>query len=310
MVRLYASAAIFSVFLLSGSVFSQESGTEKKNPEKTNEITQDKKDAEEQKKPSAWKNTIIGGINFSQTSYSNWAKGGQNSFAWNMSIDSDFKRNGGAWDWAIDGDVDYGILKQEKTAARTSLDKMDVSTTVAWKAAVFVNPYFSLGLLSQFTKGFDYSKDPIVAKSNFFDPAYFTQDIGARVKVKNIFDSHLGIGLKETLTRKYNQYADDPGTEVIEKFKIESGITSKSKLDATIWKVLQLKSELVIFKPFTKLDKIRILEVDMNWDTKVNANLTKFIVITFNIFLLYDKDVMDKIQMREYAGIGLKYQFI
>ena len=48
----------------------------------------------------------------------------------------------------------------------------------------------------------------------------------------------------------------------------------------------------------------------MNWDTKVSANLTKYIVITINIFLLYDKDVLDKIQVREFAGIGLKYQFI
>jgi len=48
----------------------------------------------------------------------------------------------------------------------------------------------------------------------------------------------------------------------------------------------------------------------MNWNTKLTANIIKFIVISLNVYMFYDKDVFNKIQVREVAGIGLKYQFI
>jgi len=101
--------------------------------------------------------------------------------------------------------------------------------------------------------GYDYSQDSPVAKSNFFDPAYLTQDIGARVNIKTVFSSHLGVGLKETITSVYNQYSDDTETDEVEKIKVETGISSKSNLNAKIFKKFQIKSELKLFKPFEKL---------------------------------------------------------
>jgi len=272
--------------------------------------TEEKAVADEQKKVSRWKNIIIGGINFSQTSYSNWAKGGQNSIAWNVSLDSDFRFTGEKWDWVIKNDMDFGMTKQEKEKPRTTLDKIDSDCTVICNATSFVNPYVSIGLLTQFTMGYDYSQDSPVAKSNFFDPAYLTQDIGARVNIKTVFSSHLGVGLKETITSVYNQYSDDTETDEVEKIKVETGISSKSNLNAKIFKKFQIKSELKLFKPFEKLEKVDLLEIDMNWNTKLTANITKFIVISLNVYMFYDKDVFNKIQVREVAGIGLKYQFI
>ena len=170
------------ILMISGNLAAQEGKVEEakkaagekaaENTDKKPVEDQDKKAEEEEKKESPWKSTVIGGVNFSQNSYSNWAKGGQNSIAWNLSLDSDFKRNGGKWDWVLENDMSFGMAKQEKEKPRTTLDRIDIDCTLAWKAAAFVNPYFSMGLLSQFTQGFDYSKDPPVAKSNFFDPAY------------------------------------------------------------------------------------------------------------------------------------------
>jgi hypothetical protein len=251
-----------------------------------------------------WKKKVVTGINLTQSAYSNWETGGENSFAWSLRLDADANRNGGALDWSFNSDMVFGQTKLKEESPRTTTDKIDVDGTVGIKFGPYINPYLGAGILTQFSMGYDYSRTPKEAKSSFWDPAYLTVSLGARAKIKDIFNSQLGIGLKETITSHYRQYSDDPGTDEKERFKFETGIESKSKLDAAILKNLQMRSKLEIFSSFEHLDII-----DIGWDTLLTAKLNKYIAITLNVQINYDKDVINKAQIKEILGIGFSYNF-
>ena len=64
-----------------------------------------------------WRKGGVIGLNLSQTSLTNWAAGGQNSFAYNgiFSVFANYKKGKTAWDNSLD--LGYGMLKQENPKA-------------------------------------------------------------------------------------------------------------------------------------------------------------------------------------------------
>lgn len=258
----------------------------------------------EKKEEKLWKRKLVAQINFSQFGYSNWAKGGQNAISWNTRVEGEVIRNGGMLSLDLTGIMEFGQTKQEGAKIRNSKDKIDVDCSLSWKVGSYVNPNFTFGLLTQFTTGYDYSKTPAVPKSNFFDPAYLTQSLGAKINVKNIFKSELGIGLKETITNKYNQYADNPETEEVEKYRFEEGIESKSRLNVDILNGLNVRSKLDMFSSFKHLNII-----DVDWDILFTYKLNRYITVTFNTQVIYDRDVVNKTQIKEEMGLGISYSF-
>ncbi len=251
-----------------------------------------------------WNRMLVAGINLTQTAFDNWAKGGQNSFAWSVRLDAEFNRQKEHWGWNLTNNMLYGQSQQQGEKARSTMDKIDMNVVLTSRKIQFLNPYCSLGLLTQFATGYDYRKTPFEPKSDFFDPAYITQGLGAKVSYKNILDSHLGLGFKETVTWKYNQYSDDPGTEKKEKFKFETGIESRSHLNANLIKNINIRSKLDLFSSFEHLNII-----DVIWDTQLVARLNQYVVVTLNLLMNYDKDVIDKVQIKEMMAIGLTYKF-
>ncbi|MBN2415683.1 DUF3078 domain-containing protein [bacterium] len=253
-----------------------------------------------------WKRRLNGTITLAQTGYSNWAKGGQNSITWNTRLTGDASRTLKKWHYVFSALLVFGQTKQEDESVRNAADQIDLDAAIACKTNKYINPEFGVGLLTQFSKGYDYKKEPPVQKSNFFDPAYITQSLGGMMKIGARFSSRLGIALKQTVTRDFNAYSDDPKTEKVEKIKIESGIDSKTDLvNAELSSSLVLRSKLYMFSSFEHLDVI-----DMDWDTLFTAKVNSHIVVTLNILLKYDKDLIDKLQFQETTSLGLSYNFI
>jgi len=253
-----------------------------------------------------WKRKLTGTLTLAQTGFTNWAKGGQNSITWNTRLTGDASRTVKKWSYVFSALFVFGQTKQEGESVRNTADKIDLDAAVACKISKYINPEIGVGILTQFSKGYDYKKDPPVQKSNFFDPGYITQSIGGMVKIGSRFNSRLGIGLKQTLTKKFTAHTDNPETEKVEKIKFESGIDSKTDLiNAELTSNLVVRSKLYLFSAFEHIDVI-----DMDWDTLFTAKLNSHIVVTLNILLKSDKDLIDKLQFQETTSVGLSYSFI
>ncbi len=274
------------------------------NYQKVDLIDTDSTEVKE-KPPVTWKKSVIGAVTFTQTGFTNWAKGGENTITWNSRLDGKFRRNDGKWDYNIQGTLQFSQAKQEGKNVRNVVDRIDLDASLACRTNKYVNPEFGVGILTQFATGYDYKKDPPLAKSNFWDPVYLTQSLGAVVKVNSILRTRLGVGLKQTITRNFNQYSDNPATEKVEKFKFENGIDLNSNLDSKISTKVKVTSKLVLFSAFEHLTVI-----DVDWDTYFTAHLNKYLIVSLNVILKYDRDVLDKMQMRELASVGLTYNFM
>jgi len=277
-------------------------------PALSNACSPDTVAADSLKKSAAiWKKKLTGTITMSQTSFTNWAKGGQNSITWNMRLTGDAaKSTSGRWGYKFSSVMVWGQTKQENEPVRNTMDKIDLDASFSFRINKYINPEIGLGILTQFSKGYDYKKNPPVPKSKFFDPAFVTQSLGGTVKIHSFFSSRLGIGLKQTITDEFTQYSNNPKTAKVEKIKFESGIDSHTQvLNAKILGTLIIRSKLHLFSSFEHLDVI-----DMDWDTLLTAKVNSHVIITLNLLLKYDRDNIDKLQVKETTALGLSYNFI
>ena len=109
--------------------------------------------SQEKKDSLGWHNSGFVSINFSQTAFSNWAAGGENSIAGTglFNFIAKYRGKGKYWDNSVD--LAYGLLKSEEQGVRKNDDKIDLSSNYGKFA--FSKFYYSgqLDFKSQFARG-------------------------------------------------------------------------------------------------------------------------------------------------------------
>ena len=81
-----------------------------------------------------WKYPGVLNISLAQTGFSNWAAGGENSFAINSLalINANFKSNEAFWDNNLT--IGYGLMKQGDKEVRKTDDRLEFNTKFGYKA--------------------------------------------------------------------------------------------------------------------------------------------------------------------------------
>jgi hypothetical protein len=261
---------------------------------------------EEKKEPvMGWTNRMVGTLNLTQANFDNWAQGGENSFAWQLNINGLFDYEQQTYKWSNAAKVTYGENKIGSQDARKSIDEIKLESVYSYKISTFVNPYVSLTAETQMAPGYQYSDTAKVRIADFLDPGYFTQGIGFGIEPLKEFKTRLGFALKETVADVFVAYSDDPGTEKIEKVRIEPGIESVSDLATKLSEHIIFTSKLELFSNVKRLD-----ELDVRWDNIFLAKVSTYIDVNFNIKLFYDKDISKKRQLKQALSLGLTYSFL
>jgi len=277
---------------------------------------------------SGWKRGLAVGINANQTSLTNWAAGGQSSFALNTVFTGfvSYKSPKTAWDNTID--LGYGFLSQEgvKYTKKTD-DKIDLMSKFGREA--FKNFYYAvlLNIKTQFTTGYKYPTDSTRLKiSNFFAPAYLVGALGMDYKP----NTHLSV-FAAPLTGKLTFVTDTMlsnagafGVKKGETLREEIGgyvrvVYTKNDFNAEWLKNLTFTTKLDLFSNY--LDNPQNIVV--NWETLVIMNVNKYINVNLATQLIYDdkvkisKDnngdgVIDssgpRVQFKEIFGVGITFK--
>lgn len=252
-----------------------------------------------------WQKEMIGGINLTQTSFDNWAQGGENSFAWQLNFNFKFVNDQEKTNWANSGKFTYGSTKTGDQDARKSIDEIKLETVLTYKWGTYINPFVAATGETQFAPGYNYGPDPKIQISGFVDPAYFRESAGFGYKPNEIVKTRLGVALKQTITQDYNAYADDPLTTKTEKIKNEIGAESVTDLS---WKIAEntvYTSKLELFSTLKAFDK-----TDVNWDNLIATKISKYFSVNFNFKLFYDKDISPKRQIKQSIALGFTYSFL
>ncbi|MFN2394401.1 MAG: DUF3078 domain-containing protein [Bacteroidales bacterium] len=128
-----------------------------------------------------WKLTGFFQQSLNQVTFTNWAAGGENSFASTTQVrfDANYKKN--LYSWENYADLNYGIIKLADNPLRKNIDKIDVFS----KLGRSINDQLSYAAIvnfqSQFDKGFQYPNDSVVL-SRFMAPGYLTTSLGLDYK--------------------------------------------------------------------------------------------------------------------------------
>ncbi|UCE05347.1 MAG: DUF3078 domain-containing protein [bacterium] len=260
----------------------------------------------EEKPKYGWQKEMVGGINLTQTSFDNWAQGGENQLAWQVNLNFKFVNDQEKSNWSNTGKLTYGATKTGDQEARKAIDEIKLESVFAYKLGVLINPFVAVTGETQFDKGYDYTQTPKDTISAFMDPAYFRESAGIGIKPSEIIKSRLGVSFKQTITNDYPQpYADDPSTTKIEKTKSEIGAESVTDVS---WKVSEnslFTSKLELFSAFTTFQ-----EIDVNWDNILTTKISKYFNVNFNFKLFYDRDISKMRQIKQAIALGVSYSFL
>jgi hypothetical protein len=277
-----------------------------------------------------WKTGGIIAINLAQTSLTNWAAGGQNSFAANgiFSAFANFKKGKSVWVNSLD--LGYGLLKQGKnSSSHKTDDKFDFLSKYGREA--FKSFYYAalLNFKTQMAPGYNYPNDSVKI-SNFLAPAYLLGALGMDYKPNAYFSAFIApvtariIIVNDKTLSDAGAFGVDPG----KKSKTEFGgylrlIYTRNNFKSEFLKNVSFTTKVDLFSNYA--DKPQNIVV--NWETLIALKVNKFISANLNTQLLYDdkikvpfdknhdgtiepgESVGSKIQFKEILGVGLSYNF-
>ena len=271
-----------------------------------------------------WQKSGVFSLNVSQATFTNWASGGQNSVALNglINLGANYRTDKSAWDNALI--IGYGkmIQKGNELGWVKTDDRIDFQSKYGRKAT---DKWFYSGLMSfktQMDNGYNYP-DTDKKISGLLSPAYLLFSLGMDYKPNPAFSLFLS-----PLTSK-NTIVMDDDLSMAGAFGVEPGKNFRPELGAyaniaykndEVVKNVSFMTKLDLFTNFLKNPQ----NIDISWEALLVLKVNEYISATVNTLLLYDDDILIKIdedgegnpllgkraQFKEVIGVGFTYKFI
>jgi hypothetical protein len=264
-----------------------------------------------------WKFPTVINLALSQTSFSNWAAGGENSFAVNglVLLNANYKSTMALWENNLT--FAYGLMKQGDQGVRKTDDRLEFSSIYGYKA--FKDWYYS-GLVqfkTQVSNGYKYD-DVAGTKSKlsaFMSPAYLNVAIGMNYAPSKVFSLFIGplSGKSTFVLDKELSNAGAYGVDSSKNVRNEFGGTVKVTLNKDIMKNVNLSSKLELFSNYLNNPQ----NIDVDWQMLINMKVNKWLSASISLQMIYDDDTKTfdglvehgaKVQFKEVFGIGLSYK--
>lgn len=262
------------------------------------------------------------GLNLSQSSYTNWAAGGQNALCWlgtyNYAIN--YSKDKWKWDNTLSTALGYSYFNFHLKPIKTD-DKIEFTSLAGLKATDKLNYSLEFAFRSQFANGYDYAKDSTSPISLFLAPAYITLGAG----VQWVPNKHFSINFAP-LAGRVTIVNDDTlsargafGVTPGEKVRYEFGARATAKMNYTVVENVNFESKLELFSNY--LDHPERVDVDwqnmliMKVNSWLNCNVSTRMIYDYDI-PFYDIDpntgasVLDpnsKVQFKEVLSIGILF---
>jgi len=274
-----------------------------------------------------WKRGGVFAVNLSQTSLTNWAAGGQNSFAINGMLSTFANLKRGKNEWVNSLDLGYGLLKQGSTGYRKTDDKFDFLSKYGYEA--FKNFYYAalFNFKTQMAPGYKYD-DALSTKtkiSNLFSPAYLLVALGLDYKPSTHFSAFLApiTGKITFVSDKQLSDAGAFGVKPGQKTLTEFGgylrtIYTRNDFKSEFLKNVTFTTKIDLFSNYIKNPQ----NIVVNWETLIAFKVNKFISTNINTQLIYDDKIKvpvnrngeatfigSLVQFKEILGVGLSYKF-
>lgn len=255
-----------------------------------------------------WATGASFGLNFSQVTLSNWAGGGQSSISIGsmLNLSADYNKGKSIWESRLD--VVYGLIRQgdqEIDHFRKTDDMLNLASRYFYH--IEEGFYFS-GLLdfrTQMGVGYDYEEQngELVRTriSDFMAPGFLLTSLGITYKKAK----HYTIKISP-VTGKYTFVLDDSlanngafGVTPGQHARAEFGALFNASYEKEIFTNTSLRSNLNLFSNYNTLTRM-----DVNWEGILVLKVNKYINSTIGAQLIYDHDVIERVQWRNSINVG------
>lgn len=269
--------------------------------------------------------TISGENTFliNQSSFSNWAAGGMNSFSGNLSFNYDFNYQNNKWSWDNKVLLAYGLSKQKNTGWRKNDDRLDVHSLLGYAASEYWLYTFFANFKTQFANGYQYdSSDNRTLISAGFAPAYLSFGPGFAYKKSDNLRFNLSPAAARFIFVTDPELADAGAFGVApgEKSRLEFGASFDAYYKTDLMTNISLENNLKLFSNYLEDPK----NVDVDYTLNLFMKVNEYISVNAGVQLIYDDNTLipresngviipnaerPALQVRQVIGAGITYKF-
>jgi hypothetical protein len=262
-----------------------------------------------------WKKKLNFALNLNQASFSsNWKAGGINALGFNTLFNYKANYKEGKRSWDNDIDLAFGFVNNSGLGYRKTIDRLYLDTKYGYELSDKWDLFTSLNLLTQFSKGYNYTEDDEAELiSDFFAPAFITGALGFEYHPVDYFKVRISplaprITIVQDPTRFTQTVGPEPyGVDSTETVRFEwLAFQLMAEFDKKIYENVNLKWRYMMFANYETLEAKRI---DHRFDLDLIAKVGKYINVSLGGILLYDYDQDSGVQLSQVFSIGFLYTF-
>lgn len=250
-----------------------------------------------------WKKSGSFILNVNQGSLSNWAGGGeQNTMGINaiLNYGVNYRKGKNTWDNYFDIAMGFQNATSFNKFRKTD-DRIDITSKYGYQ----VSKHWYAGALVNFNTqalpGYDYKTDTKI--SNFLTPGKLLFSLGMDFRPNDNFSVFISPATTRWILKKDKDFLN------INAFGVPAGSTSYNELGAYI--TAKYTKPLNAWATYTgRLDlfsnyKRKPQNVDVFFTNLLVLKFNKWLGSTISLDMVYDDDVISKVQLKEILGLGL-----
>lgn len=241
---------------------------------------------------------------FNQSSFSNWASGGENTIAGNININYDFnyKKNNINWDARII--TSYGLSHLSEKGWRKTDDRFEFNSLLGLKTSTYWFFSFITNFRTQYTEGFNYKVEPKVLVSEFFSPAYLT--FGPGMLWKKSDDLNLNVAPATARYTFVNDFFSGKfGVEEGRNIAFSLGFNLSGYYKFSLMENIEMENIITLYTDYLA----NVGNIDLDYQTNIRFKVNKHIKMQMTFHTIIDDNASSRIQFRQLFGLGVNYNF-
>ena len=279
--------------------------------------------------PIFWNTGLSTAFTLNQTHFSNWARGGESSFAGNLDIRAraQYTNKETKIRWNNEGRLRYGTIRTEEHGFRTNTDNLEINSQFNTDLREKLDFSSVLYFKTQVAKGYNYPNDSVVI-SRFLNPGALTVGVGVEYKPFDKTSINFSpLSYRNTFvldTAGIDQ--TNHGIDADRRTRQELGGQLVIRNSLSILDGLEINNAIRLFSGY--LDKPQNIDVD--WEINLEKQISWFFKISLNLHLIYDDDILfvvrdannepvllpdgstrrvPKTQFKQFLGLTLSFRF-
>ena len=242
---------------------------------------------------------------FNQSSFTNWASGGENTIAGDLNVNYDFNYKKKLINWDTRILTGYGLSYVSEKGYRKTNDRLEINSLFGIRSRE-KNWFFSnfINFKTQYARGYNYSESSNELVSAFFSPAYLS--LGPGVLWKKSDNLNLNIApASARFTFVDDDFSGKFGVEEGENVAFSLGFNLSGYYKLSIMDNIEMENIITIYSDYLNKPK----NIDIEYQVNIRFKVNKFVKMHLTAHTILDDNASGTAQFRELFGLGLNYIF-